>query len=138
AHRAQAHIKIRETHPEQTDPGPQHVPAIQATHTLVTARASWRFRELVQKSADQVTQRVTTASIAAEEDDIGCQHERAHAYAKRSLARGVGEPKRLPRVVGEDHDESQGEIKKIAMDILNDQWQRVFSEVTLAWLAHGA
>src|SRR6266487_576216 len=51
--------------PEQTQPRPKHVAAIETAHARVRAIACWRLGKLIQKSASQVSQRVTAKSIAA-------------------------------------------------------------------------
>ena len=47
--------------------------------------ASRRFRELIEKSADQMAQGMTTKSVAAEQNDIDREHDRADADAERVL-----------------------------------------------------
>ena len=37
AHRAKSHVEIREADPEQTEPCPEHVAAIEAAHARVGA-----------------------------------------------------------------------------------------------------
>ena len=54
AHRAESYIEISKADPEQTQPRPKHVPAIQTTHASVGAITGWRFCNLIAKSADQM------------------------------------------------------------------------------------
>ena len=49
----------------------------------------------------------------------------------------IGKPKRLPNVDSKDHYKDQREIKKIAMDVLHDERERTFAQISLARLAHG-
>jgi hypothetical protein len=47
-HRTEAHVEIGETDPEQTQPRPKHVAAIETGHARVSTIACWRFRKLIQ------------------------------------------------------------------------------------------
>ena len=35
--------------------------------------------------------------------------------------RAIGEPQRLPHVVGEDHQEDQRDVQEVAVDVLHDE-----------------
>ncbi len=43
ARRAQTNVDIREPDPKQTDPRPQHVARVEASHAIVSFRARRRF-----------------------------------------------------------------------------------------------
>ena len=78
-------------------------------------------------------------SVAAEQHDVGRQHERADADAERHRAgRRIGEPERLPHVVGEDQQDRQRQEQEVAMDVLQDERKRVLAPVARARLADGA
>ena len=79
AERAQPHVNVGEPDPEQAHPGPEHVPAIEAADAGISAVARGRFRELIEKSADEMAQGMTAESVAAEQNDIHRQHQRADA-----------------------------------------------------------
>ena len=77
--------------------------------------------------------------VAAEQNDVDRQHDRADADAKEVLSgRRIGKPKRLPNVVARIDNENQREIKKIAMDVLHDEREGTFAQIGLARLAHRA
>ena len=78
AHRAKPHIEICEADPEQAEPRPKHVPAVEAAHACVGAITTWRFGKLIEKAASQMTERMTTKSVAGEQDDIDREHKRAY------------------------------------------------------------
>jgi hypothetical protein len=65
-HRAQAHVNIGKADPEQTEPRPQHVTAIETVHARVHVIACRRFGKLIQKTASDMPKRMTTKSIAGE------------------------------------------------------------------------
>src|SRR5689334_12507554 len=70
AHRAKAYVKIAETDPKQTEPRPEHMALIQTGDTaicLVTGRCAGK---LIAKSADQVSERMTTKGVAAEKNEV--------------------------------------------------------------------
>src|SRR5206468_2244566 len=79
---AQPHIQIGKADPEQTQPCPEHVPAIQTTHAGVGAITGWRFCNLIAKSADQMSQGMASKRIAAEQVHVDGQHDRAEADAE--------------------------------------------------------
>ena len=70
---------------------------------------------------------------------LASEHERADADAERDRARRrVGEPERLPDVVREHDQEAEREEQQVAMDVLQDQRERVLAPVALARLADRA
>ena len=52
AHGAKAHVEIGEADPEQTEPRPKHVAAIEAAHATIGLVAGRRAGKLIAKSAD--------------------------------------------------------------------------------------
>ena len=54
--RAKADINVRQADPEQTDPRPHHVFAVEAAYAVVTFRAGRRLGFGIQKAADQMPQ----------------------------------------------------------------------------------
>ena len=82
AHCTESHIKIGKADPEQTQPRPKHVPAIQTTHASVGAITGWRFCNLIAKSADQMSQGMASKCIAAEQVHVDSEHDRADADAE--------------------------------------------------------
>ena len=103
--RAEPHINIRETHPEQADPRPHHVADIQAGDAIVSFRAGRRFGFGIQESTDQMPQRVAAESIHRQKNGVQRQHNCAHANAEMFFAGRVGEPHSQPRVIREQEDE---------------------------------
>ena len=51
---------------------------------------------------------------------------------------GIGEPKTFPRIVTENENENHRDIHEIAVDVLDDERKRAFTQITLARLADGA
>ena len=74
--------------------------AIEATDAGVGAIAGGRFGKLIEKTADQMSQRVTAEGVAAEQDDVDRQDECADPDPEGSFARrGIDEPERFPDIV---------------------------------------
>ena len=74
---AKAHVKIAEADPEQTQPRPKHVAAVQARNTAVTLEGSRRARKLIAKPAHEMTQGMTPKGVATKQNDVDREHERA-------------------------------------------------------------
>src|SRR4029453_10173505 len=70
---------------------------------------------------------MTTKSVTTEQDDIDREHNCPNTNSK-----SIWEPERFPNVVGQNQNEDDREIEKIAMDILHDEWERTFAPVALA------
>ena len=79
-----------------------------------------------------MAERVAAERVAAEQHDVDGEHERADADAERFLpVAGSVEPHRLPHVLREHEQEQQREVQEVAMDVLQDQRERVLAEVRL-------
>src|SRR5205807_9208525 len=99
AHEARAHVEIGEADPEQTEPRPKHVAAIEAAHATIGLVAGRRAGKLIAKSADQMPERVAAKGEAAEQDHIQREHNRADANTEGGFpGGGIDEPKRLPDI----------------------------------------
>src|SRR2546430_8660376 len=86
-----------------------------------------------------MSQGMTTKRITAEQNDIDCENHRPNADAKHTFpCPWIDKPKRFPHVTGEDHNENEGEIEKIAMHVLHDERERAFTPVAFAWLTDRA
>jgi hypothetical protein len=88
---------------------------------------------LIAKAADQVAQRMATEGVTAEEDHIDREGECADADPK-----SIGKTRRFQNVVAEDENKDEREIEKITVNILHDEREGTFAEISLARLAHGA
>ena len=106
------------------------MPAVEAAHAVVGGEAHRRLARAGRAAADQVAQRVAAEGVAAEQDDVGGQHQGADADAEGGLAGGrIGEPQRLPHVVGEEDQEDQRQVEEVAVDVLEDQRERALAAV---------
>ena len=81
---SQAHIEIGEADPEQTHPRPEHVAAIETTDTAIGLVAGRRLGKLIAKSANQMSERMAAKGVAAKQNDVNSQHNRAETDAKGS------------------------------------------------------
>ncbi len=95
AHRAQAHVKIGKADPKKAEPCPQHVTAIKTAHACVRAIACRRLGKLVQKTASQMPQRMTTERVPTKQNNIDCENDCTDANSK-----SIRKPERLPNIVG--------------------------------------
>ena len=60
-------------------------------------------------------QRMAAKSVAAEQNDVDREHDRANADAKSMI-----KPDRLPNIIAQDQNENEREVEKITMHILHD------------------
>src|SRR5262245_46871504 len=136
---AQPDIEVRKADPEQAQPGPRHVPAVQAARTVVRLVQQWRLRDLVLKPADQVPERVAAKRIPAEQDHVDDEHKRANTDAERTFAgRCVSKPETIDRVIGENGEYEDGQIQEVPVKILKNKGQLLFAALVLSWFADGA
>jgi hypothetical protein len=56
ANRAKPYIEVCKADPEQAEPSPKHVPAIEAAHACVGAITARRFGKLIEKATSQMSQ----------------------------------------------------------------------------------
>ena len=86
------------------------------------------LRKLVEHATNEMAERMAAERVAAEEHRVDSEDNRPDTDAKGRLTRNVGEPHRLPDVVAQDEQEEDGEVKKIAMDVLQDERKRLLTE----------
>ena len=131
AHRAHADVEIGEADPDQADPRPLHVPAVEAAHAGVRRLArpagptSRRARRRPGAAASG------SRTCRAEEDDVQREHDRADADAELGRRAAAStrarrrEPHRDPGVVGQDADEDDRDVQEVAVDVLDDEREPV-------------
>ena len=94
---------------------------VEAAYTPVRSLTRRRAGDLINAAANQMPQRMAPKSIARQKYYIDRQNNRAKTNAEIFLARSwVCEPKPFPDVVREERDEADRNIKKVAMNILDD------------------
>ena len=106
---------------------------VEATYAIIGVISGWRDGKTVSKSSNKVPQRMASESVATQQNHVDQQDQRAHADSEVAI-----KPKRFPHVVGKQNEENQREIKKIAMDILQNERKGAFAEIGLARFPHGA
>ena len=82
-------------------------------------------------------QRVAAKSIHRQEKCVQRQHNCPDADAEMFRAGQVGEPHPQPRVIRQQDDKEEREVKKVAVHILDDERERAFAEKRFASLADG-
>ena len=95
-------------------------------------------RELIEKPADDVTQRVAAERVAGEQRHVEREHQRADADAELHAARAVGEPERLPHVARQEEQEQHRDVQEVAVDVLQDEREGPLAQIALPRLADGA
>ena len=81
-HRAEAHIEIGKSHPEETRPGPSLVPGIQTAHAIVKFVPHRMLRDLVEGSPHQMPERVTAKYVSTQEHNVHNQNDAADPNPK--------------------------------------------------------
>src|SRR3954471_19841193 len=77
-----------------------------------------------------MSQTVAAERVAAEQDHVEDQHDRADADPKMTAAVCTDKKHRFDRVVSKDDDEQQRNVEKISVNVL--QYQRKFSFAAIA------
>src|SRR3954454_1074375 len=72
--------------------------------------------------------------VAAEQDHVHQQHERADVHVEVAV---VPTEEAVPRVFGEQPDKDDRDVEEVAVDVLDDEGEGTFAEVSLARLADG-
>ena len=134
---AQAHIKVRKTDPEQADPGPEHMPLIEATHAGITFGAGRLLGRFIQKPTDQMTQGMTAQGVAAQKKNVERENNRSNADAKMFNA-AVRKPQAFPNVIREIDQEQHTEVQEVTVNILHDEREGPFTQIEFAGFADGA
>src|SRR5206468_9713210 len=103
AHRTKPDVEIGEGDPEQTDPRPEHVSAIEAAHAAVRLLTERRLGKLIDAAADQVPQGMTAEGVTSEQNHVQGQHDGSDADAELCLVadscgHGSRKPHRLPDI----------------------------------------
>ncbi len=78
----------------------------------------------IDLAADDVSQRMTGERIKREQNYVGKQDERAQTDAKASI-----EPEGPDRVVPENNQEDECNVKKITMEVLQYEGKRSFAAI---------
>src|SRR2546430_1893232 len=139
ARRTKPHVEVGERHPEETQPRPKHVSAIETAHAAIGFLAKRRSGEPVYAAANQMTKRVATKSVTAEQNHVHRQHHRSETDAEGGIARRrVGKPHRFPDIMAEENQKEQRHIQKVSVNVLHDERKGSLAAIRLARLAHGA
>src|SRR5207249_8587223 len=94
--------------------------------------------QFVVASTDEMPHRVTTEGVTSEQKNIDRQNDCADSNPEVHRSCCIREPESLPDIVGKEKQEEDSQIKKIPMDVLNDQRKRSLAAITAARLAYRA
>ena len=120
-------------------PGEELVPGVEAGRAVVAGLADRRLRDLVLHATHQMSQRMTPERVTGQEHDVDEQHDGADADAELLHAGGrVVEPHRQPHVVRQQEEKHDRRVHGIAVDVLEDQRERILAQVALARLTNRA
>ncbi len=92
-----------------------------------TRVAKGRARKAVELAAGKMTQRVAGKSVERKKSDIDRQNERADADAEMTA-----EEERPNRVMPKEGDEKDRKIKKVTMDVLQNEGESSFASIVAA------
>lgn len=82
---------------------------------------------------------MTTESITTKKDGVYRKHQRTHADAELlGTCSRIVKPHGLPRVIGEYEHKDDSQVKKIPVNILQDQGKGVFPPIGFARFGDGA
>ena len=107
---------------------------IQTSYTIVTLGSLGRIGKLVQESTYQVPKRMASKRVSTKQEHVQAKHDCAHPDAKLvigSLSIFL-KPKSAPRVPAQEAKKQQCEIQEVAMDVLNDEGERVFAAIAFS------
>src|SRR5258707_3171974 len=137
----QAHIQISKPYGKQTQPCEEHMPFSKKRYAAPCAMprpARDYARKAIDVAADDVPERMTRQRIAGKQNYVHEQDQRANTNAKMSAA-WRSEPKRSDRVIPENEEKDDGDVKKITMQVLQDEGETGFAAIAMrARLAHRA
>jgi len=125
-----ADVEVREADGEETAPGEEHVALVQKggeTPGFEAGAAECGARKTVELASGEVAKRMARKSVERKKNDVEGEDERADSDAKVSV-----EKERADRVKPEETDKENCEIKKIAMDILQDERKSCFAAIVAA------
>src|ERR1700677_1456185 len=71
--------------------------------------------------------------IRCEQDDVDEEHKRADTHSKFSVP-----PERVVSVFPQEREKYDGEIQRVAMKVLQNEWKLRFATIRAFWLANGA
>ena len=123
-------VEIGEADGDEAGPGEDHVTFIEQAKEApcrVARNAERSARETIELSADDVTKRVAGESVESEEADVDEHDECAEADVECAV-----EIESFDGVVPEEAEKKDGEIKKIAMNVLQDKRERRFAAIVFA------
>src|SRR5438046_2587522 len=76
---------------------------------------------------------MTAKCVTSQQNNIDRQNNRANSDSE-----AIGKPKRVPNVMGKDHEKEERKIEKVTMHILHDERERPLAPVAVARLAYCA
>src|SRR5215510_2850935 len=86
-----------------------------------------------------MSHRMAAQRVPSQHNDIHREHKRADSHAERDRAgRGIREPERFPNIGCQYEKKNYGKIKKVTMDILNDQGEGILTTIMLPRLCNRA
>src|SRR6266568_8199755 len=125
-----AHVKVGETHGDETGPREQHVALVQkgyAAPGTETRTAERGAREAIQLSASEMAQRVAGESVKGEQSHVQRQDDRTNTHSKATIKK-----ERAEGILPEKNEEQNREVEKIAVNILEDERKRSFTAIIAA------
>lgn len=88
-------------------------------------------------TADQMPEGVAAKGVATQQVDVDAEDDRADADTEGLGAIGPGPDECMYCIVGEHHDEQDGEVKEVAVDVLEHEGERLFAKIGTAPFTDG-
>ena len=129
----EADIEIGKPHPEKAEPRPAFVSAVQAADAVVQLVPYRVFGNAVERSSDEMPERVAAEDVSGQEYDIHYQNDGADTDSE-----AVRKTERYHGVVDQETPYEIGEPQEITVKILQDQRKASFPQVALARFAYRA
>lgn len=123
---------------------------VEAGYTAVASKGCFFLGEAVLSSADEMSEGVAREGVEAQQNGVQEENQGADANAKLhwpfisasicgcEVDALISEPERLNGIFPEEHEENEGGIEEVAVDVLKNQGEPVFSGVFLPGFAHCA
>jgi hypothetical protein len=103
---------------------------VKTADTHVRPSPDGRVGKTIPETSNQVAKGMASESVPGQEYHIRSQHKCSHTHSKGFFTgNGIGKPQRIPNIIREYNQKEQADVKKVSMNILNDQWKRIFPPV---------
>jgi hypothetical protein len=104
---------------------------VEAARAIVDVFAHRVFRDLVERSSNEVAERVASEDISGEKHDVHYQDKASNPDPK-----SIREKERSYGVVDQESPDNVGEPQEVAMIVLQDEREASFAPIAFTRFAH--